>query len=73
MAMTDTNNHAPHMVWKEQGNKPREYFFGVDWEITAFCMDDLKGSPTKLEAVEAYKDRKANKYMELMESIWTDT
>lgn len=71
--MTDTNNLTPHMVWKEQGSKPREYFFGTDWEITAFCMDDLKGSPTREEAIQSYKGRKANKYMELMESIWTDT
>lgn len=69
--MTTTNDtHAPRMVWKEQESKPREYFFGVDWEITAFWMDDLKGSPTKLEAIEAYKARVANGYNERMDGAW---
>ena len=69
--MTTANDtHAPHMVWKEQESKPREYFFGVDWEITAFWMGDLKGSPTKLEAIEAYKARVANGYNERMDGAW---
>ena len=67
------NEAMPHLVWKEQDGETVEWFYGASWEITAFWMNDLKGSPTREEAIQSYKDRKANKYMELMESIWTDT
>lgn len=48
---------TPLLVRKEQDGETVEWFYGVNWEITAFWMDDLKGSPTKEEAIQAYKDR----------------
>lgn len=47
----------PLLVRKEQDGETVEWFYGVNWEITAFWMDDLKGFPTKEEAIQAYKDR----------------
>lgn len=61
---------TPHLVWKEQDGTSIEYFFGASWEITAFWMDDLKGSPTKEDAIDAYKARKAIRYEEMMDNIW---
>ena len=64
---------TPHLVFKHVGdNTPIEYFYGADWEITAFWMDDLRGSPTKEEAIRAYKNRKAKRYEELMDDIWNE-
>lgn len=68
----EMDKNLPHLVWKEQDGSPIEYFYGVAWEVTAFWMDDLKGSPTKEEAIEAFKARRDRRHEEMMEDLWTD-
>lgn len=57
--MSDTVDSEPMMAYStDKDGNILEYFYGYSWEVTAYCIGDLKGSPDEESAKVAFDIRR---------------